>query len=277
MHAMISKMGLLLALLLSLPAWAESAITMAGKEGYAEAPAASLQANTAGQFRVETQAEAQLEWDSNQVLGWLMVLACIGGFFFWLGRRRTGASLAGALRQITPKPSSDNKPQTPAKASQAVQPLFSDPVSIEVEALNSVEEEAEVFLLLGRMDLAIGVLRHYIESSGDAPAHAWMSLLDILHVQGLRLEFEKLALEIRGRFNIALPTWEMANARSNGMASLEHFPHLFAKITKQWRTPQCAGYLRSLVQDNRDGGRGGFNMEAFRELLFLINLMEQKD
>ncbi len=280
LRVMISRIGLLLALLLSMPACAEFAINVAGKERFPASPPASQQANAPGQFRVEAQAEAteaMPEWDSNQMLGLLVALVGIGWLFFRFGRSRGVASIAGALRQIAPMPCSGDKTRAPVKASAARKSAFFGPAAIEVDVLGSVEEEAEVFLLLGRMDLAIGVLRHYIESSGDAPAHAWISLLDILHVQGLRLEFEKLALEIRSRFNIALPTWEMANARSNGMASLEHFPHLFAKITGQWRAPQCVGYLHSLLQDNRDGDRSGFHMEAFRELLFLINLLEQKD
>jgi hypothetical protein len=146
-----------------------------------------------------------------------------------------------------------------------------------VDELSSVEEEAEVFLLLGRMDMAIGVLRHHVEANDAAPAHVWMSLLDVLHAQGLRQEFEKLAPEIRERFNVALPTWGDANARSNELTGLEHFPHLFAKITAHWNSPDCLDYLRSLAQDNRNSERGGFHQEAFRELLILIGVLESKE
>ena len=149
--------------------------------------------------------------------------------------------------------------------------------TVAVDEMSCVEEEAEVFLLLGRMDMAIGVLRHHVEANDAAPAHVWMSLLDVLHAQGLRQEFEKLAPEIRERFNVALPTWEDANARSNELTGLEHFPHLFAKITAHWNSPDCLDYLRSLTHDNRNGVRGDFHLEAFRELLMLVGVQEQME
>jgi len=104
-----------------------------------------------------------------------------------------------------------------------------------------------------------------------------MCLLDVLHTQGLRQEFEKLAAEIRERFNVALPTWEGANARSHELTGLEHFPHLFAKITSHWNDPDCLEYLHSLIQDNRNGERGGFHLDAFRELLMLIGVLECRE
>lgn len=248
MNTMISRIGLLPTLLLGLPAWADSSAS---------------------------------EWGFNQMLWVLLVLAGVGGVLFWLGRRRKApVALAGAFPQAVIMPPSAEEPQAPAKTNRSrtnatYVTSFLPAATVTVEEVSRIEEEAEVYLLLGRMDLAIGALRHYIESSADAPAHVWMSLLDVLHAQGLRQEFEKLAPEIRERFNVALPTWEDANARCSGMTGLERFPHLFARIAGQWRDPQCIDYLRSLLQDNRNGERGGFHMEAFRDLLFLIGILEQ--
>lgn len=219
--------------------------------------------------------------------GMLWLLLGVAGLVLggaWLGRR-TGAPAEPPLApRIVHPPARDGAGpgrgmDTNAGNEPGTQYWISldQATTVTVDELSNVEEEAEVFLLLGRMDMAIGVLRHHVEANDGAPAHIWMSLLDVLHVQGLRQEFEKLAAEIRERFNVALPTWEGANARSNELSGLEHFPHLLARITARWKEPDCLNYLQELIQDNRNGERGGFHLEAFRELLMLIGMLEHKE
>lgn len=208
----------------------------------------------------------------------------LGLGFFWLGRRSGAPSVPPNTPRIV-RPTAGAGPAShqgrEANAENVAETRYwtslDQATTVTVDELSSVEEEAEVFLLLGRMDMAIGVLRHHIESHDAAPAHIWMSLLDVLHAQGLRQEFEKFAIEIRERFNVAQPSWEGANARSNELTGLEHFPHLLARITTRWRESDCLEYLHSLTQDNRNGERGGFHLEAFRELLMLIGILECRE
>lgn len=148
--------------------------------------------------------------------------------------------------------------------------------TVMVEEMANAEEEAEVFLLLGRTDMAISVLRHHIETHHDKSPHAWMTLLDIFHAQGMLGEFEKLAARIRTNFNISQPTWESVNMRNVELSGLERLPHLLGKITVQWRDPGCHAYLYGLIQDDREGKREGFQQEVFREILFLISILEFK-
>lgn len=224
------------------------------------------------------------ENDANFALWLALGTVGLGLVLFWLGRRAGAAAVPPVAPRIV-------HPQARvAMASNMVREAdagdgpdsrywtsLDHATTVTVDELASVEEEAEVFLLLGRMDMAIGVLRHHIESHDDARAQIWMSLLDVLHAQGLRQEFEKLAVEIRERFNVALPTWEGANARSSELTGLEHFPHLLARITSHWHDADSLAYLRSLTQDNRNGERGGFHLDAFRELLVLIGVLECRE
>ena len=271
-----SRITLLAAFLFTMHAGAEQVHAVAAGES---GVSAERQAGVPDNF--QPMSVANTEAESNGTLWLLLGGAGLGLAFFWLGRRSGVSSepLVDMPRRVVPAP---HEPHGGGAVSgEEVKywiPLDQD-TTVTVDELSSVEEEAEVFLLLGRMDMAIGVLRHHVEANEAAPAHVWMSLLDVLHAQGLRQEFEKLAPEIRGRFNVALPTWEDANARSNEMTGLEHFPHLFAKITAQWNSPdylECLGYLHSLTQDNRNGERGGLHLEAFRELLMLIGVLEIK-
>ncbi|MDD5403764.1 MAG: hypothetical protein PHZ14_04410 [Sulfuricella sp.] len=209
---------------------------------------------------------------------WLLLGgAGFGLAFFWFVRRsRKSSTPLDKPRRIVP--AQRNPHAAGADSAEAAKywiPLDQD-TTVTVDELSSVEEEADVFLLLGRMDMAIGVLRHHVEANDDAPAHVWIRLLDILHSEGLRQEFEKLAGEISGRFNVALPTWEDANIRSSELTGLERFPHLFARITACWSSPECLDYLRGLLQDNRNGERAGFHVEAFRDILTLIGVLEYR-
>ncbi len=235
-----------------------------------------------GYFRMAPAVLNVSEIDANFFL--LLGAVGLGLGFFWLGRRSGAPSVPPNTPRIV-RPAAGAGPALhqgrEVNAENAAETRhwtsLDQATTITVDELSSVEEEAEVFLLLGRMDMAIGVLRHHIESDDAAPAHIWMSLLDVLHAQGLRQEFEKLAVEIRERFNVAQPSWEDANARSNELTGLEHFPHLLARISSRWQEQECREYLHSLTQDNRNGERGGFHMEAFRELLILISVLECRE
>lgn len=238
-----------------------------------------------GHFRNIPAPPPLSESDVNFALWLLLGAAGLGLGLFWLGRRSgaTALSPVASPRIVHPQARTGMAPSQAGSANAGHEPetrfwtSLDQATTVTVDELTSVEEEAEVFLLLGRMDMAIGVLRHHIESHDDVPAQIWMSLLDVLHAQGLRQEFEKLAAETRERFNVALPTWEGANARSSELTGLEHFPHLLARIISRWHDEDSLAYLRSLTQDNRNGERGGFHLEAFRELLMLISVLECRE
>lgn len=146
--------------------------------------------------------------------------------------------------------------------------------TVTVEELANIEEEAEVFLMAGRPDVAIKVLRDCLDSGADSRASVWFKLLDIYHAQGMREPFFSLAEEIKTRFNVAIPTWEASHAEAQLRHGLDHFPNLLANIVQRWNEPYGLEYLRGLMQDNRHGERLGFHEEAFRDLLMLSEVFE---
>ena len=148
--------------------------------------------------------------------------------------------------------------------------------TVTVEELTSIEEEAEVFLMAGRPDVAIKVCRDYLDTESDSKPNVWFQLLDLYHVQEMREPFDCLAQEIRTRFNVALPTWEASEAEAELRHGLEHFPSLLVNIVQYWNKPYGLEYLRGLMRDNRHGGRLGFHEEAFRDLLMLSEVLEAK-
>lgn len=161
-----------------------------------------------------------------------------------------------------------------ARERESQQWLPLDQAKTEAKELDSLEEEVEAFLLMGRPDMAATLLRHRIDEQTGAPAHVWLSLLDILRTQGLRLEFEQRALEMKVAFNIELPQWETPDIPLG--RGLEEVPHILEKVLRHWNNPGCLGYLRGLVRDIRDGKRVGFRLETFRDLVLLIGVLERK-
>lgn len=221
---------------------------------------------------------SELDW-SWVLLGVAAAALLLFWLFSWRGQGAASARVS-APRAVSPAGLDGGSLRRTANDAGGQGASFWIPLeqstTVTVEELDDVEEEAEVFLLLGRMDMAIGVLRHHIEADAEAPAHVWMTLLDVLHSQGLRLEFEKLAGKIQEKFNVALPTWEDANRRSGELSGLEHFPHLLDNIVARWHDPHCLTFLHTLVEKDRKGERNGFHQEAFRDVLLLISLLDYK-
>lgn len=249
--------------------------------GASDAPASARQAAMPG-LPVSIFSRAMVffaEAEANGSIG--LLLGGGAGFalaFFWLGRRSRAHPVPPEASRRVVRAAGAKRHERPVINGGGLGKPGSHPGLAEKVApgeLASVEEEAETFLLKGRVDMAIGVLRHYVEANDAAPAQVWMSLLAVLHAQGLRQEFEKLACEIRERFNIVQPTWEGANSHSNKLTGLEHFPRLFASISARWNSPGCLDYLRGLCEGGRNGARAG-NLEAARDLLLLVGVLESR-
>ena len=46
------------------------------------------------------------------------------------------------------------------------------------------------------------------------------------------------------------------------------------KLYASWPRQDCRTYLNELLADNRGGSRQGFSLSSYRELLFLVKLIE---
>lgn len=228
---------------------------------------------------------ANLFYFDARSLFWMLVGGAVVAAFVFPGSRRS--------RKVVPPPNTLQMPTevNPATRGEApgLKPAGEDTAlsteywigldeatTVTVEELSRIEEEAEVFLMAGRPDVAIKVLRDYLDAEPDCKAYVWFKLLDIYHVQSMREPFDCLAQEIKTRFNVALPTWDASRAEAELRHGLEHFPSLLAKISLHWNDPSGLEYLQGLMQDNRQGERTGFHEEAFRDMLLLSDVLEAR-
>lgn len=225
----------------------------------------------------------ELYFDLNSLIWMLIGALGWGSLSYWLGRRsmrRSDLSFHSLPRPVAAKPPAaasekgDESGEKSENLSEYLTPL-DETTTVTVEEVSSLAEQVDLFLMLGRQEMAISMLVARIGAEDDGDPRIWFKLLDIYHAREDRANFEKLANDIRVRFNVALPSWEDSTLQAEGRHGLEHFPHLLARISDGWGSSASLGYLQSLVKDKRSGERTGFNEDAFREVMFLIGILEQ--
>jgi len=99
----------------------------------------------------------------------------------------------------------------------------------------------------------------------------WLCLLDVYRALGDGEKYEAIAHCIKQVFNVRLETQphteNMAAAKTLG-----DFPHVVARILSLWETEEVVPYLKSLLWDDRNGSREGFDLLVYRDLLRLLAL-----
>lgn len=55
----------------------------------------------------------------------------------------------------------------------------------------------------------------------------------------------------------------------------EHHPHLIQRIVWVWNYPEALAFLEKMLLQDRNG-RDGFNMQAFAEIVLLIDVAKEK-
>jgi pilus assembly protein FimV len=149
--------------------------------------------------------------------------------------------------------------------------------SLDVSELSHITDEAQVYADLGRTNEAIEVLAHHIDHYvGDRPSPApWLMLFELFRKANRRTDYDRLAPMFRKRFNGRLPEWENYGDEMALDDGLESFPHLIARIERDWGTPAVRSLLDEMLYDNRGGSRLGFSLSAYKDLLLLLQLHDQ--
>jgi hypothetical protein len=149
--------------------------------------------------------------------------------------------------------------------------------SVDVTVLSHVTDEAQVYADLGRTNEAIEILAHHIDTSeSERPSPApWLMLFELFRKANRRDDYDRLAPMFRKNFNGRLPEWDSYSDEMALDDGLESFPHLIARIEREWGTPPARILLDELLYDNRGGSRLGFSLSAYRDLLLLLQLHDQ--
>jgi hypothetical protein len=187
-------------------------------------------------------------------------------------------TLLGEAFETRP-PSINNEPLE-FKADLGTLGMTGEGLSVEQhDSFDHVMELAEVMLAFGRSGQAIETLSQHIQDNPRQSIEPWLKLLELYHQSNLRTEFEALSTDLHKYFNVAIIDWteySTSHAFSVGTpASLESLPHIMARLTELWNTPDGLSYLNKLIEDNRGGQRLGFSVPLVRDILLLRDILRQ--
>ena len=200
----------------------------------------------------------------------------------------TSAATAAEVSTAPPTgPASSSREASPAIARHAEReasdrlnnPLFQlrDTEShVDVTELSQVTDEAQVYADLGRNDQAIELLRDHIDAqTGELSSPApWLMIFELYRRTNNRQGYDELAPQFRKLFNGRVPEWENYGHELALDDGLEAFPHLVARIERDWGTGEARKFLEELLYDNRGGSRLGFSLAAYRDILLLLQVHE---
>lgn len=146
--------------------------------------------------------------------------------------------------------------------------------SMKVEEISDVTQEAEFWMSVNDPQRAIEIL----EPQGaieipDSPV-PWLYLLDLYRVTKNKEKYDALRDRFVLIFNANIPDFEADPSDAPGRL-LEDFVHLMGKISSLWNTNDILPFLQSLLVDDRDGKRMGFDLPVYRDILLLIAIANE--
>lgn len=141
--------------------------------------------------------------------------------------------------------------------------------ALSVEEISDVTQEAEFWMSLKEPQRALDILEPQSKiEKPDSPV-PWLYLLDVYSEIRDRSKYDALRERFERLFNARVPEFDEHNFENN-VQSLEGYPHLVGNICELWHSNGILPYLESLLVDDRDGARAGFDLPVYRDILMLI-------
>ena len=167
---------------------------------------------------------------------------------------RSGSPAALPPRPVEPAPTS-------ALAAHAVS----------TEELIDLEQQAEFFIVLGQDEAAVDLLMVHLRDSAGASPLPYLKLMEIYRRLGDEAAYRRTQERFNQRFNARAPDW---GAREHTGRGLESYPAVVAGLQRVWAEPiDAMAELEALLF--RRGGGQVFDLEAYRDLLFLYGIARE--
>ena len=141
------------------------------------------------------------------------------------------------------------------------------------EEITDVMELAEAWLALNNPDKVLELLKPFSEVERPQSPLPWLCLLDVYRALGDREKYEAILRRIRNLYNVRLANWDERTAQA-ATRTLADYPHVIERIVALWNDDGIRDYLNGLLHDIRDGGRDGFDLPVYRDILRLLALLD---
>ena len=144
-----------------------------------------------------------------------------------------------------------------------------------VEEVADTLLQAELLVQLGDPKQAMTLLSHHIRDTEKPGPAVWLMLLNLYQSTGREAQYNALSAGFRMLFNAELPPW--AESSEQAARDLESYPQVIQRLQAGWSGPQAQAVVENLLNDDRGGSRQGFSIGAYRELLFLSEILATLD
>jgi hypothetical protein len=146
--------------------------------------------------------------------------------------------------------------------------------TVKVEEISDVTQEAEFWISMNDPQRAIEILQHQEEIESPESPLPWLFLLDLYRVIGNKERYDLLRERFKLIFNAKVPVFE-DEINIEEERHIEDFTHLMNRISNFWFTSEVIPYLESLLVDDRDGNREGFDLPVYRDILMLLSVAHE--
>ncbi len=142
---------------------------------------------------------------------------------------------------------------------------------IEVEEIADTLTQAELLVQLGDPKEAMSLLARHIRETEKPGPSVWLMLLGLYQSTGREAQYNALTDGFRTLFNADVPPW--AASPDVAARDLESYPQVIKRLRVAWPRRECRTFLEGLLTDDRGGSRQGFTLAAYREILFLVEIL----
>jgi pilus assembly protein FimV len=142
-----------------------------------------------------------------------------------------------------------------------------------VHEVADITQEAEFFVELGENERAIALLENSLDGDSGLIPVTQLFLLDLYRKTDNQQSYNTLRDGFIERFNAYVPTWE-EDPNISGR-ELADYPRALEQVCRSWRSNNIVPTLEALLVDDTRGSRLGFDLPAYREVIFLYGIAKQ--
>ncbi|MBC7404424.1 MAG: hypothetical protein H7252_01895 [Cytophaga sp.] len=146
--------------------------------------------------------------------------------------------------------------------------------SVKVEEISDVTQEAEFWMSVNDPQRAIEILDAQANVAHPDSPVPWLYLLDLYRLVKDKIKYDSLRDRFAIFFNANVPEYNV-EPQQDGVLQLENYPHLIARICRTWNGNEIIPFLESLLVDDREGKRTGFDLPVYRDILLLISIAHE--
>ena len=146
-------------------------------------------------------------------------------------------------------------------------------ISVDDHVNHAVLDHADIFLSIGRNQLAIQLLQNHLCDFPKQSITIWLFLLDLLAKDNLQTLYESTAQDCKKYFNVKIP--HFSNEQSSTNNGLESFVRLTNGLTQVWGSVASLKFLDDLIYNTRLEARIGFEKNVMQELVLLRGIAQE--